>query len=132
MRKRCQHISKWLFFLAGMILFAHAVIAHHHHFDSLLSHHESAACESHPNESNEDAAEHCHAFNNIVLERTNDNLQKLSLNLPNFHVDIPKLNLKTGDAVPAPEINKIYFHSILPRKLHLTSQQQLRAPPALI
>ena len=56
--------------LATIVIFAHAILPHHHHFDSLFSHHEKETSDScHQENHPEDNAEHCHAFNDLVIEK---------------------------------------------------------------
>jgi len=60
--------------LAGLVIFSHEIIPHHHHFHSAYtsSHldHEGGCGHDHENDSSSDSTEnHCHAFNDITVER---------------------------------------------------------------
>jgi hypothetical protein len=71
MMKNSFGISGLIFIgLASLVIFTHAILPHHHHFDSLFSHHEEEASDScHQENHPEDKAEHCHAFNDLVVEK---------------------------------------------------------------
>jgi hypothetical protein len=127
-----KHTSKFLILVAGIIIFAHAVIPHHHHFDSIEAHQENLECENtNPDKHNENPDTHCHAFNLIISEKAND----LVVNTPsesNFHFDLfcvesnPELTVRVEDPSKT-----CFFISTLQKQKFLTSRS-LRAPPATV
>ncbi|WP_016778616.1 hypothetical protein [Anaerophaga thermohalophila] len=72
---RWKNIALFLLWMAGLVIFLHEVIPHHHHFHSVYVNvpvaGDSTSCEySHGhNEPFDDARNHCHAFNDITVER---------------------------------------------------------------
>ncbi len=83
-----KHRGKFFVLIAGIIIFAHAVIPHHHHFDSIESHWDSSANNTPSADSHEENPEtHCHAFNMVVVEKSNDIAVQISL-LTQPHFDL--------------------------------------------
>ena len=73
------HICKIQVLLAGLLVFVHAVIPHHHHFDSPDSHIIHLECSgtiTGKQDKNPDL--HCHAFNIAIVERSVSIASKLS------------------------------------------------------
>ena len=58
MHKRRKKIKLSLVWLIGLMLFSHAVIPHHHHFDSVFEH-------SQETNHSDEKSQHCHAFNDL-------------------------------------------------------------------
>jgi hypothetical protein len=124
-----KHTSKWLILIAGIIIFAHAIIPHHHHFDSIESHPENLECENTiPDKHNENPDKHCHAFNLIISEKEID----IVVNSPiesDFYFDLfcietnPEITVKINDL-----FKTCYFVFTPQKKIFLTSHS-LRAPP---
>ena len=57
--------------MAGLIILAHTVVPHHHHFEISHSSEEESACEVPVHGQNQEKPDtHCHAFNILVSERT--------------------------------------------------------------
>ncbi|MFW5753526.1 MAG: hypothetical protein ACOCV9_01875 [Marinilabiliaceae bacterium] len=72
--RRGKHIGLFFLGMAGLIIFAHEVIPHHHHTHSAYIHNYSVghdACDHSENDSSpyDDSSTHCHAFNDITVER---------------------------------------------------------------
>lgn len=61
MQKGIKNINITLVWLIGLMLFSHAVIPHHHHFDSVFDH-------SHQNEQSDSNSKQCHAFNYLLVD----------------------------------------------------------------
>lgn len=59
-----------LILLAGLVMLLHAIIPHHHHFDSYSDHNNTNKTET-TGESSTEANTHCHALNNIVFTKAN-------------------------------------------------------------
>jgi hypothetical protein len=74
MTKKGKNIAIVLLWLAGLVIFSHEVIPHHHHFHSVYTHNHAThgdGCD-HSHEEGEpfdDGSNHCHAFNDITVER---------------------------------------------------------------
>jgi len=70
---RGQHIGGLFTFLAGLIILAHTVVPHHHHFELSHSSEQESTCESPDQEKNsENPDSHCHAFNVLIIEKTSN------------------------------------------------------------
>jgi hypothetical protein len=125
-----QHIGRIFTFLAGLIILAHAVVPHHHHFDSIETHPENIDCENtRTDKHNENPDKHCHAFNLIISNKAND----LVVNTPaesNFYFDLfcvesnHELTVRVDDP-----FKTCFFVSAKQMQIFLTSRS-LRAPPA--
>jgi len=72
MKKMGKNSSFVLVLLAGLVMLLHAIVPHHHHFDSYGDHNYSntSTTETH-SESSADAEKHCHVLNNIVFTKAN-------------------------------------------------------------
>lgn len=132
MNLKGKHISKFFILIAGLIIFAHAVIPHHHHFDSIEAHPENLECETTNTDGhNENPDTHCHALNIIVSEKSGNSTVNSSL-VSQLHFGLFSVNAK-------PEIAfnfngktlVIYFGFSPPRQIFL-SNHSLRAPPATV
>lgn len=127
-----KHTSKFLILIAGIIIFAHAVVPHHHHFDSIEAHADNLECENTRHDKhNENPDTHCHAFNLIISEKAND----LVVNTPsvsNFHFDLfcaeSIHELIVSDDAP---FKSCFFVAAQQKQIFLTSRL-LRAPPATV
>lgn len=65
MRKQTKNINTPYAWLIGLLLFAHGLTPHHHHFDSVYDHlQHPVQQENHA----EDNPLHCHAFNDLILD----------------------------------------------------------------
>ncbi|MEE4198684.1 MAG: hypothetical protein V2I54_13680 [Bacteroidales bacterium] len=124
-----QHIGSFFTFFAGLIILAHAVVPHHHHFELTHSSEQESTCESPvQEESNEDPVTHCHAFNVLVSEKTtNSSLNRPLPEFPEFYlaginanIEIPPLKRVT---------TKFYGHQAIFIKQILLTTLSLRAPP---
>ncbi len=83
-----NHKGKFFVLIAGIIILAHTVIPHHHHFDSIESHWDSSCNKTSNSDTHEGNPEtHCHAFNIVVVEKSNDILVKIVL-LTQPHFDL--------------------------------------------
>ena len=124
-----KHTGKFLVLIAGIIIFAHAVVPHHHHFDSVESHSESSECKTSKSEKHgENHETHCHALNIVVSEKSGDVDVKLPL-VTQLHFDLFRSESKSDIALNVDEvIGIIYFCFSPPKQIFLTNYS-LRAPP---
>ena len=124
-----KYNGTFLILIAGIIIFAHAVIPHHHHFDSVETHPENLECENtRPDKHNENPDTHCHALNLIISEKAND----LVVNTPaesNFHFDLFCVESNYELTVRIDPFKTCFFLSAQQKQIFLTSRS-LRAPPA--
>lgn len=128
-RKNIKILIVWL---AGLIITAHGIVPHHHHFDSIYSHAEYDPCtpgDDHEEKKEEDGSQHCHAFNESIVDWVD--YSKI-----NFH---PVTQLQDVILI-SPEIlerfNTSYFeyhstYDISPFSHFIFYESPLRAPPAL-
>ena len=83
MKKRDQHIKRLQILLAGFIIFAHTVIPHHHHYETVHSDREQAGCEKPAHEGHhQNPFQDCHAFNLLVAEKPSSLLKNGKFNPP--------------------------------------------------
>jgi hypothetical protein len=125
-----KHTSKFLILIAGIIIFAHAVVPHHHHFDSIETHPENIDCENTRTDNhNENPDTHCYAFNLIISEKAND----LVVNTPaesNFHFDLFCVESNYELTVRVDDPFKSCFFVLAQQKQIFLTSRSLRAPPA--
>ena len=127
-----KHRSKFFILIAGIIIFAHAVVPHHHHFDSVEAHPENLECENTRHDKhNENPDTHCHAFNLIISEKAND----LVVNTPaesNFHFDLFFAESNPESTVKVDDTSKTCFFVPAQHKQIFLTSRSLRAPPATV
>lgn len=125
-----QHIGSLFNFFAGLIILAHAVVPHHHHFELTHSSVQESTCENPAQEkNNEDPVNHCHAFNILVSETiTNTSLNQSLSELPDFY--LAEINAH-NEILPVKEGTTIYygFQANFIQQILFTALL-LRAPPA--
>ncbi len=124
--------------MAGLIIMAHGVIPHHHHYDSIYSHtdyHPCTASHEHQHdhetkkEHEKDAGQHCHAFNESKVDRVKT--VKISFqSVAQLFETIFLLPEFSGTS----KGNYFEYHftnNISPYFLYIYTEFPLRAPPAL-
>ena len=120
-----------LVLLAGLVILLHATIPHHHHLDTSCDHNstKSGTNESR-GESSTEADKHCHALNNIVIQKVN------SITFDNKTAFNSLLLFITSN-------EEVKFHNkvlltlytikdIVVLKQYLSSEPSFRGPPALV
>jgi len=65
MQQRTKNITLLFIWLTGLMFFAHSIIPHHHHFDSIFDHQPTGQTDQHQ----EDNPLHCHAFNDLAVDK---------------------------------------------------------------
>jgi len=127
-----KHTSKFLILIAGLFIFAHAVIPHHHHFDSIEAHSENLECETtNSDRHNENPDTHCHAFNFIISEKSSDIVvNSLAVSYPHF--DLFNIGVKPDIALNINDVKTTNYFGISPPKPIFLSTHSLRAPPATV
>ena len=118
--------------IAGLIIFAHAVIPHHHHFDSREAFSENLECETTNTESHNDNPDaHCHAFNLIISEKGND-LTTRSATASNFNSDLFYIITDFDFASKLNEVNHTHCFTHPTHKQIFLTNISLRGPPATV
>ena len=118
-----------LMLLAGLIILFHAIIPHHHHFDSIESHPENLECETtNTNSHNENPDMHCHAFNLIFSENGSD-LIVHSTPATNLTFDLFDINTEFDFASRLNEIIYTHCYIYFSHKQIFLTNHLLRAPP---
>lgn len=127
-----KHTGKISVLIAGLIIFAHAVIPHHHHFDTIDSHAEKTTCETSNSEKHNDNPEtHCHALNIVVSEKAGNIAIATSHTLQLvFDLYIPQ-NSQDLEFERNPLTRLFSLESFPPKQIFLTNQS-LRAPPVSV
>jgi hypothetical protein len=127
-----KHTSNFLILIAGLIVFSHAVIPHHHHFDSLELHSKKFECKTAKMDiHNENTDTHCHAFN-LIIAKSRNNLTKHTTRIFNFNFYI--LNYKTNFDLVSKlnEVNYTHCFIFSPYKKIFLTNISLRAPPVAV
>jgi len=127
-RKNIKILIVWL---AGLMITAHEIVPHHHHYDSIYSHEEYDPCNSgrDQQEKQEDGSEHCHAFNESIVDWVD--YSKI-----NFHPLTQLLEIILVSQEILEHFNNGYFEyqficDISPFIHFIFYESPLRAPPAL-
>ncbi len=121
----------YIFFLwlAGLIILLHAVIPHHHHFDSNFSHQNDDSQKILYQENNTgDSPLHCYAFNDILNDqiKTVETPKVHGKNLYSTTVYELSLPVKSSEVIINVSIN------IVPPWQYFPAYISLRAPPFLV
>jgi len=88
--------------VAILTILFHSIIPHHHHTDSIFSHFDKNCNTSKHNSGGEDNATHCHAFNELAIDKIshNTNLNTEFYGQQNEETEIPvPLSLDSKTAV---------------------------------
>jgi hypothetical protein len=135
MMSKGKNIALLFLWLAGLVIFSHEIAPHHHHFHSVYTHtrasHGDACDHSHKSgEPFEDASNHCHAFNDITVER--QNVVKRPQTETAFNLDLFLPLFFTPEFVEenAP-CNGLYYHVESNFNQFLLSVSPNRGPPSV-
>ncbi|MGQ1891411.1 hypothetical protein ACT29H_13305 [Thermophagus sp. OGC60D27] len=127
MKAKGKYIGWLLFMSAGLIILAHAVIPHDHHFDCFDSS-PTCCCENLPQDQRpENPLHHCHAFNTLVGQdrAPRQDIQSLPLiSIIYYYLD-QEINLAPLVGYPLSYSFEILFS---PGPIYI-SGCSLRAPP---
>ncbi|MCF8303607.1 MAG: hypothetical protein K9I94_10070 [Bacteroidales bacterium] len=124
-----RHIGGFFTFLAGLIIFAHAVVPHDHHFEIMPSPEQGSTCEVPVQGQNPEVPDsHCHAFNVMVSEKKIATSLNQTLS-DHFHTAGVILQIETP---PVNNITVTIFgnHTGFIKQFFFTAYS-LRAPPAI-
>ncbi|MFY9153790.1 MAG: hypothetical protein WAO52_17355 [Prolixibacteraceae bacterium] len=130
MNSERKNIRIVLILLAGLVIFLHSLIPHHHHSDSYSDHNYSDFGTTQTSgESSDKAVTHCHAFNNIVTEKfdtkTFDTKTETNFNL--FFVSI----FGTEQVNNKVEPTTFFIQNIVLLKQYFYTELSFRGPPTL-
>jgi len=124
-----QHIGRFFTFLAGLIILAHAVVAHHHHFELTHSSDQESTCERTAQEKKtENPDSHCNAFNVLASGKTTNYSLNHSLSY-NYSFYLPGIIANIEIPPVKNLIAKIFDHQVIFLKQFFFTAQSLRAPP---
>ena len=131
MNLSAQHTGSLFTFLAGLIILAHAVVPHHHHFElTHLSQPESTSESSSQENNTENPDSHCHAFNLLVSEKTpNSSLNQTLSDYFSFFLTGITADI---EFLPVQNITSIFLDAktIFLKQFFITAHT-LRGPPAI-
>lgn len=131
MNLKGQHTGSFFTFLAGLIILAHTVVPHHHHFEITHASKEESACETPVQGQNPEKPDtHCHAFNILVSEKTITT--SLNQSLSGHFNFFPAGSIVQSEIPPVKDITTTIFgnHAIFIKQFFYTAHS-LRAPPAI-
>jgi hypothetical protein len=126
-----QHTGSFFTFLAGLIILAHTVVPHHHHFEITHVSKEESACETPVQGQNSEKPDtHCHAFNILVSEKTSTT--SLNQSLSDHFNFFPAGIIVQSEIPPVKDITTTIFgnHAIFIKQFFYAAHS-LRAPPAI-
>lgn len=118
-----KNIRIMFLLLAGLIIILQSTIPHHHHFSDFISTESS-------HESSDEANTHCHAFNNIVIEKSNSLNFKVKSS-SNFILSFVSVysNIQLDKNLDLSTF--ITYNIVLPQQYFL-KELSLRGPPSLV
>lgn len=131
MKLKGQHIERLFTFLAGLIILAHAVVPHHHHFEIT---HSSDEKSSYLNSKQENSTEkenyHCHALNVLISNgATYFSLNQSSSTYFSFFLPVITTNI---ELLPVQNINSNFLdYKAIFIKQFFIATHALRGPPAI-
>lgn len=132
MKLKENHTAKFLILIAGIIIFAHTVVPHHHHFDTIEAHPDNSECKtSNSDRHGENPETHCHALNIIVSEKLSYAVVKSSL-VTQLHFDLFNIETKLDIALNINDVIHVIYFGFSPYKQIFLSNHSLRAPPATV
>lgn len=123
-----KHTSSPLILIAGIIIFAHAVVPHHHHFDSIQDYSENRHAGT---GQDHDQDTHCYAFNLIYFEKGNNSIVT-GPDKSNFPIDLRGIDSQKNKTVKAVAFSRITLFVSALQKQSFETSQLLRAPPATV
>lgn len=129
MNLKGQHIGRIFTFLAGLIILAHAVVPHHHHFELTHSSEQESTCEIPTQEKNSKAHDaHCHTLNILVSEKTSTTSLNQFIS-DHFNFDIAGIIVQV-EIPPVKDIITTIFgnHALFIKQFFFTGLS-LRGPP---
>jgi len=131
LRSKIRHTARLFPFIAGLIILAHTVVPHHHHFDFLFSHQDIEQCDRADQNNNSEIPDtHCHAFNLLVVDKDHGHAKIHSLPV-DLHADFFLLPASTNTIVEAINIPTTFLHIFTFKEQYYSSCLSLRGPPFL-
>ncbi len=130
MNLKGQFIGRMTTFLAGLIILAHAIVPHHHHFELTHSSEQESTIESSAqNKNTENPDSHCHAFNILVSGKTiNSSLNQSLSDYFSFYLAEIIVNI---EILPVKNVTSpILGHQAIFLKQFFFTAFSLRGPPS--
>ena len=122
MNKGIKHTGTAFIAVAILTILFHSVIPHHHHTDTIYSHFDKNCNASNHNPEGEDNATHCHAFNELAIDKTSHS--------PAFNPDVYALqNVIVEIPEPLCIFRKTTFINDQRKSIYAFLFRLLRAPP---
>ncbi len=129
MKKGKTDFGSILVLLAGLVILAHFLIPHHHHFDDLRSPHVYTTCTGDlPEHQDDNPQVHCHAFNLLVNQRVNSLVIQL-LPQSDFHCYVAVQFSDGASRIRAYQKYNYPAFTILQLRQLSSAGNSLRAPP---
>ncbi len=117
--------------MVGIVLLTHAVVPHHHHFDTVESHSEYLGGKTSQSDKHDENPEtHCHAFNIVVIQKSlGENATVAQAVKPHF--DLYSSEINTYGTSSNKHVNQSnHFELSAPKRIFFINHS-LRAPPAV-
>ena len=129
MNSERKNIRIVLILLAGLVILLHSIVSHHHHSDLFSDNSSVFNANQIPGESSDEANKHCHAFNNIIIEKGNSETfdTRLDSNFNLIFVSVFGIFLSINKV----EQNTFFIQNIVIIKQYFRTVQSFRGPPAL-
>ena len=122
MHYRTKNITLLFIWLTGLMFFMHGITPHHHHFDSVYTHGDNADNES------DDSPYHCHAFNDLVIDKTGNPVNNVSSAGSNIAASYnSELSLCVNES-RINRLNDIYNFKVPPEKVFLENTPARGSP----
>ncbi|MFC0876194.1 hypothetical protein ACE01N_06350 [Saccharicrinis sp. FJH2] len=127
-----KYIGLLFILLSGILISAHELIPHHHHFDSVYSHTSESPfknIDDNQHSDHEDSSTHCHAFNDSFVDRILT--ARYNFVQPEF-VFIALINTETEIQPDICRTNIFAFNPVDFKQHNFPDSDPLRGPPQFI
>lgn len=127
-RKNIKVLIVWL---VGLMITAHEIVPHHHHYDSIYSHevNDTGTPVHGEHEKQQDSSKHCHAFNESIVNWVDYN--RISFQPLNQLLDIISISPEILEPFNNGYFEYRFICDISPFIHFVIYESPLRAPPAL-
>ncbi len=127
MQKGVKNISIFFILFAGLIFFSHAVIPHNHHFNPVLYSNQQS---NHEDGHSENSPLHCHAFNDLAVDKLVITTNNISILKTVFLVGIENADYFSNSGRPNGSVNFLLSDDKILSFIFLKTYTT-RAPPVL-
>ena len=124
-----ENIRIVLILLAGLVILLHSIVNHHHHSDLFSDYSSVFNTNQIPGESSDESNKHCHAFNNIIIEKGNSETfdTRLDSNFNLIFVSVFGIFLEINNVEPT----TFFIQNIVITNQYFRTVLSFRGPPAL-